>query len=90
MIVRHVPPIGIIHYHFYQTKLKWNLTKLLDLTSSLFPTMKRDQTICEKSSQGYNQQNSGHEELNMTKNLIYSTTKITNTAGKKKAGAGRT
>lgn len=90
MIFGHVPPIGIIHYHSFQTKLKWNLTKLLDLTSSLFSSMKRDQTICEKASQGYNQQNSDHEELNMTKNLIYSTTKITRTAGKKKDGAGRT
>lgn len=45
--------------------------------------MKRDQTIYEKTSQGYNQQNSVHEKLNMTKNLIYSTTKMTSSAEKK-------
>lgn len=52
--------------------------------------MKRDQTICEKALQGYDQQNSDHEERNMTKNLIYSTTKITSTAGKEKDGKDRT
>lgn len=86
----HLPPRGTTQYHSYRTKLKWNLTKPLDLTSNLFPSMQRDQTICEKTSQGYNQQNSDHEEFNMTNNLIYSTTKITSTAGKKKGGAGRT
>ena len=59
------------------------MIKALDPTSNLFSTIKRDRRICEKASQGYNQQNSDRDKLNMTKNLISSTAAITNIAGKK-------